>query len=198
MIRPFLVFLIGMIATAVMAQSDTYGNLYVGYSFLSNDVSVSSAIGFTSTGRANMNGWNAAAEVKLFRWLGGVADFNGSYGSVPVECDVFSPHNPGICPPVSTVNTHFYTYLFGPRLSVSLGRVRPFAEVLVGLASQSLQPPTFSPTNDSHVATAVGGGLDYRLTGRLGWRVQADYLNTTLFKHTQHDIRATTGIVFRF
>jgi hypothetical protein len=134
--RVLLLCLLGIMATAVMAQADAHGNLYVGYSFLSNDASVSSdGETFISAGRANMNGWNAAAEVKLLRWIGAVADFNGAYGSIPVHC------NSSVClsQPLPTLNTHLYTYLFGPRLSVSLGRVRPFAEVLVGLASQNLQ-----------------------------------------------------------
>lgn len=193
--RVLLLSLLGMIASAAMAQPDATGNLYVGYSFLSNDVTVFSGIDpFGAIGRANMNGWNAAAEVKLFRWIGGVADFNGTYGTLPVFC------NSSVCisQPLPSLKSHFYTYLFGPRLSVSLGRVRPFAEVLVGVASQQLRLSGLPPTDDRHLATAFGGGLDYRLTGRLRWRVQADYLNTTLFDHTQRNVRATTGIVFRF
>jgi hypothetical protein len=68
--------------------AQTVGNLYGGYSFLSNDLHIEKQIGESGTpsasGRGNLNGWNVSAEVKIFRWIGAVADFDGSYGSVPV------------------------------------------------------------------------------------------------------------------
>jgi len=48
----------------------------------------------------------------------------------------------GILPPElrlpTGINTSFYSYLFGPRVSVDVGKIRPFAEVLGGAASRAL------------------------------------------------------------
>src|SRR5262249_54141010 len=88
--------------------------------FLSNDPQVFRAIGEGSyflTGRANLNGWNVSGEVKVFHWVGLVAGFNGTYGSIPIRFISM--------PPPTTVDTDVYTYPFGPRVSVQIGRVRP-------------------------------------------------------------------------
>ena len=82
----FMVAAVTLFVPQLVAQ--TVGNLYGGYSFLSNDLHIEKNIGEagapSASGRANLNGWNVSAEVKLFRWIGAVADFDGSYGSVPI------------------------------------------------------------------------------------------------------------------
>jgi hypothetical protein len=69
------------------------------------------------------------------------------------------------------------------------------------VAHQSI-PASASISNvaqqQSAFAFDLGGGVDVRLVSRVAWRVQADYLQTTLFDSTQHDPRITTGIVLRF
>jgi opacity protein-like surface antigen len=199
----FMVAAVTLFAPQLVAQ--TVGNLYGGYSFLSNDLHVEKNIGGSgapsASGRGNLNGWNVSAEVKVFRWIGAVADFDGSYGSVPVTG--FSPfffNHP------THSNTSFYSYLFGPRVSVELGKFRPFAEALFGVASQNVDFDQFESAHDTHFATAYGGGLDYRVTGRFAWRLQADYVGSRLFprlqpfpnsKPVQHNLRFSTGLVFR-
>ena len=185
--------------------AQTVGNLYAGYSFLSNDLHIAKLIGEagtpTASGRGNLNGWNVSAEVKVFRWIGVVADFDGSYGSVPITG--FSSF---IFNPPTHSDTSFYSYLFGPRVSVKLGKFRPFAEALFGVAYQNVHVDEFQPTTDTHFATAYGGGLDYRITRRFAWRVEADYVGSRLFprlqaspdsKPVQHNFRFSTGLVFR-
>jgi len=133
--------------------AQTVGNLYAGYSFLSNDLHIAKLIGEagtpTASGRGNLNGWNVSAEVKVFRWIGAVADFDGSYGSVPITG--FSSF---IFNPPTHSDTSFYSYLFGPRVSVELGKFRPFAEALFGVAYQNVHVDEFQPTTDTHFATA--------------------------------------------
>src|SRR5437870_4819194 len=65
---------------------------------------------------ANLNGWNASVEFKLLPWIGGVADFGGNYGTerVPLICPTFPS-----CPVIS-LSASDHTFLFGPRVSVSL------------------------------------------------------------------------------
>jgi hypothetical protein len=51
---------------------------------------------------------------------------------------------------------------------------------------------------DNSWAAAIGGGADYTITPRFGWRLQADYVRTQFFGNTQNNVRASTGLVFRF
>ncbi len=96
----------------------------------------------------------------------------------------------------SSVQGKLHSVLFGPRVSISVHGVRPFAHVLVGGAviSQSLG----GQVNDVSFATAVGGGVDFKLTRIAGWRVQGDLLRTQLFGETQNNARVSTGLVFHF
>jgi opacity protein-like surface antigen len=191
-----------LFAPALMAQ--TFGNVYAGYSFLSNDLHIQKQIGESgtpsATGRGNLNGWNLSGEIKVFRWIGAVADFDGSYGSVPG-----TGLDPFLFKPPTYFHTSFYSYLFGPRVSVEIGKFRPFAEGLLGVASQKVEFTSFESAHDSHFATAYGGGLDYRVSRRLAWRLEADYVGSRLFHGlqagtstpVQHNFRLSTGLVFR-
>ncbi len=187
---------------ALMAQ--ILGNLYAGYSFLSNDLHVEKQIGESgtpsATGRGNLNGWNFSGEVKVFRFVGAVGDFDGSYGSAPQ-----TGLDPFLFKPPTYLHTSFYSYLFGPRFSVEIGRFRPFAEGLFGVASQHVAFTSFESAQDSHFASAYGGGLDYRFSRRLAWRLEGDYVGSRLFRGlqvgfstpVQHNFRISTGVVFR-
>jgi len=158
-----LAIFLGLFVASLSAQT---ANLYGGYSFVSNDLHFSKLLGeigiLTSNGRGNLNGWNISSEIKVIRWIGVVADFAGSYGSNPITLEA------GVVPPGTPlptgINTSFYSYLFGPRLSVEVRKIRPFAEVLVGAASQSLDLDFVTADvgikdseHDTHLATAFGG-----------------------------------------
>jgi opacity protein-like surface antigen len=182
-----LVTLVGLafllFATAVNAQIPTKGNVYFGYSYARADLAPG--------GSANLNGWDASLEGKVLPLLGIVADLGGNYGGqqVSVRC-------PEPCAPVRE-NGSAHTFLFGPRMSVSAGKFTPFAHVLIGAAHVGARGSGFS-SSDTSFATALGGGLDYKLVKGVAWRFQADYLQTRLFSTTQDNFRFTTGLVFRF
>jgi opacity protein-like surface antigen len=53
------------------------------------------------------------------------------------------------------------------------------------------------PSNTSF-ATAVGGGLDFRVIGPLAIRGEGDYIHTSFFDTTQHNFRMSFGAVLRF
>jgi hypothetical protein len=193
--------LVLLLSASLYAQSA--GNVYIGYSFVSNDLHINRFLGeeaaYSSKGRGNLSGWNISGEVKIFHWIGLVADFSGNYGSDPINYLA----NPVILPnPPKSASTGFYTFLFGPRVSVQIGKIRPFAEVFAGVASQHVSV-TFDSQHDRNLATAVGGGLDYRFLRVFAWRVQADYVGTRLFKDTpfpvqysipvQRNVRLSTG-----
>jgi len=165
------------------AQIPTGGNVFFGYSYYNTNLS--------SVDRANLNGWEGSLEGKVLPWVGIVADLSGHYGSqnFPTTCPVI----PGPCPAVNLkVNEH--NVLFGPRVSVSVGKIRPFAEALIGVGHVSAH----SAGSDTSFATGVGGGLDYHLFPLLAWRVEGDYVTTRFFSATQNNLQLSTGIVFRF
>jgi hypothetical protein len=129
----------------------------------------------TSSPSYNLNGWELAGQYKVTDWLGGVADFDGHYGSP----NGFS----------SSVNT----FLFGPQVSWP-ARVSPFAQALFGGAHVSS-----GGFGNTSYALAIGGGIDTRLVHGIYWRViQGDYLLTHFGGAREDNARLSTGIVFKF
>jgi len=174
-------FCLLLFASAAHAQVPTSGNIFFGYSFYSTDLS--------TIDRANTNGWEGSLEGKVFPFLGIVADFDGHYGS---------QNFPGLCGGEAcqiNLNATEHNVLFGPRVSASVGRFRPFGEVLVGVGHVSLNNGGGS---DTSFASAFGGGLDYKVVKPIALRLQGDYVNTRFFDRTQNNLRLSTGIVFRF
>ena len=164
------------------AQVPTAGNVFFGYSYYNTNLS--------SIDRANSNGWEGTLEGKVLPWVGIMADLSGHYGSqdFPTEC----PAIPGVCS--FHANFNEYNVLFGPRVSASAGKVRPFAEAMMGLGHANVR----NVTSDTSFATALGGGLDYRLARPFAWRFQGDYVHTRFFGGGQNNLRLSTGIVVRF
>jgi opacity protein-like surface antigen len=185
--------------TAAYAQVPTSGNIFGGFSYVNADL--------ISGNRSSLNGWNASLEGKVFPFVGIVADFSGNYGSQTVVTPVRPPSDAPACPvgiiitcPTEisfNVTLHQHNFLFGPRVSFSVGKLRPFAHALFGV-SHLAESGSGSSASENSFAYALGGGLDYRLMRVIGWRVQADMLQTRFFSTTQGDFRLSTGLVFRF
>ena len=123
----------------------------------------------------NLNGWEASVQYKFRDWIGGVADFDGHYGSI------------------GGVGMSVHSYLFGPQVSLP-SRVSPFAHVLLGGAHFSA-----GGFGDSAFAMAIGAGMDTEIKQGISWRIiQGDYLLTRFGSSTQNNGRISTGVVFRF
>ena len=180
-----IIFTLFVLATVGYAQIPS-GNAYIGYSYMSADL--------LSSGRTNMNGWNGSLEGKVLPFIGIVADFSGNYGTAGVPPN--SLCNGGSCSGLSAT-TDIYSYLFGPRVSITVGKVRPFAEALFGAGHITESASGFSNSNTSF-AYAVGGGIDYHLIPLISWRVEGDLLQTRFFSNTQNNVRISTGIVIHF
>jgi len=183
----FIVPAVLLLAGLASAQIPTSGNVFFGYSYYNTNLS--------SNDRTNTNGWELSVEGKVIPWVGIVADFDSHYGSQNfVICP--GPVIPG-GPPCSVLNESVteHNFLLGPRVSVSVGKFRPFAEALFGGAHVSLGNGGGS---DTSFATALGGGLDYRIIRPVAWRFQGDYVQTRFFGTTQNNVRLSTGIVLRF
>jgi hypothetical protein len=126
----------------------------------------------------NTNGWELSGQYKFSDWLGGVADFDGHYGTS--RGSSWSTHN----------------FLFGPQISWP-ARVSPFAHLLIGGAHSN-----WGGATSTSFAMALGAGIDSRIyegSPSVDWRIiQMDYIPTYFFGHTQNNVRITTGLVFRF
>jgi opacity protein-like surface antigen len=168
------------------------GNVFAGFSYERTNTSAfgPSLISSTVSG-SNLHGWEASFEGKFLPWIGLVGDVSGHYGS-----QSFTEATPNGLENIN-VTGHEQEYLVGPRLSVPVGKFTPFAEAMVGVAHIHTGGTLPGPSNTSF-ATAVGGGLDYRLLGPLAARVEGDYLHTSFFSSTQNNFRLSVGGVFRF
>jgi opacity protein-like surface antigen len=189
-----------LFGSSAYAQIVPKANIFVGYSFLRSKVFPGSGPpGFTSNDTGNLNGWEGSLEGKVFPFIGIVADFSGHYGSHESTITGEAIPTPPCVPIVVNVHANLHTYMFGPRASVSVGRFTPFAEALLGAAhvSESATNIGFSHS-DTSFATAIGGGIDYKLFPVFAWRFQGDWLQTRVLSNTQSNFRFSTGPVLRF
>jgi len=172
-----------LFAGLASAQVPTSGNVFFGYSYMNTDLNTSS--------NYSANGWEATFEGKVFPFVGLVGDFDGHYGSQSASVCIA-----GVIGGCASTNGSFseHNFLFGPRVSASVGKFRPFAEALFGGSHISSD---FSGS-DTSFATALGGGLDYKIIRPVAVRFQADYVQTRFFSTTQNNVRISTGLVLRF
>lgn len=184
---PCILLLVGL----APAQIPTHGNVFAGYSYYNT--------GFEPQRRTGLTGWQGSFEGKIIPMLGIVVDISGNSGTVN-----FTP--PGVTCPTNgcptNIQTHVDDLLFGPRVSVSVGRWRPFAEALFGIAhvtrNGNFGTDSTSGGTDNSFATAIGGGLDYKIIRPIAVRFQIDYVRSGSFSTTQNSVRLGTGIVVRF
>jgi hypothetical protein len=153
--------------------------------------------GFTSGG---MPGWQASLELPQSLGIphaGLAIDAGGNY-----QGNEFG----------ANYDLHFLTA--GPRFSKRAGRQTLFGKATVGFAhlngatgpALNVPNPTIPRLASNYtLAITAGGGLDLRLSARIRWRVEADYVytNFTSADDQIHNIadsnaRVVTGPVFRF
>jgi opacity protein-like surface antigen len=194
-VAAFSILMFGLYAGIAGAQVPTSGNVYFGYSYFNTNLA---AINDSNQGssRGGLNGWQGTLEGKVFPLLGIVADLTGEYGSLDLG---------GVCPVVPvgggpgggcttfSLTTHEYNVMFGPRVGTTIGKIRPFAEFEIGVGHVST-----TGESDTSLATAVGGGMDYKLFRAVALRAEGDYVHTHFFSAGQNNVRISTGIVFRF
>lgn len=156
-------------------------NIFGGFSF--SDVNT---FGFANGNHLHLTGWEATFEGRVYHLVGFLADVdnrNGTLCAGPIP-----PCIPG------NITVGQSDILFGPRVSLPIGRFRPFAEGLFGF--EHVTTNEFGP--DKSFATALGGGLDYRLLKHAAWRFQGDFMHTSLYNSKQNNFRLSTGLVARF
>jgi hypothetical protein len=169
-----IILLIAILTSAAWAQIPSGGNVFFGYSFERAPI--------VTQDTTSLNGWDASLEGKFLPWIGLVADIDGHYGN----------HNyNGV-----TADITAHDALFGPRVSVSVKRFRPFAEFLVGVGHISRSRGVSD--SSTAFANAVGGGLDYRILGPLTIRGQLDWVTNRFYSQTQNGVRFSTGVALHF
>jgi hypothetical protein len=143
----------------------------------------------------NVSGWEASFERKFVPWVGIVADVSQQYGS----------RSGG--PFVGAQQENQAFALFGPQFSPRVAhRVIPFAHVLLGegygtIFLEYVNGPVPSTTKAFEFTTAVGGGVDIKITGPVWIRaVQVEYLHANSDFAGDHatQLRISAGIAFRF
>jgi hypothetical protein len=153
----------GLFCSLVAAQVPTSGNVYFGYSYYHTNLS--------SIDTAGTNGWVGSLEGKVFPFVGIVADISAHYGSqnfptaIP-PCPVPAPN----CSGTINVDVSEHNYLFGPRVSFSAGRFRPFAEAMFGVGHVNAN----DAGSDTSFATALPHLPPHRMALRR--RLRADPL----------------------
>jgi hypothetical protein len=159
-----LVLFLTLVATLSSAQIPTVGNVFFGYSY--NRASI------VSNDAQNLNGWDASLEGKLASWVGLVGDLQGTHGNHVSE----------------------YNVMFGPRVSVKVENIRPFAHLLIGAGHIGID----HGASDTSFINALGGGADLKLAGPFAARGQFDWIHTRFFSHSQNDTRISVGLVVNF
>ncbi len=199
--RRFLVIIFVVIVSVPLLSQVPKAELFGGYSFSNGDK-------VYALDRLNLHGWNVSLAGNVNRWFAVVGDFSGHYGAPVVDVAVFCPAViGGSCPPTEKATQHArnHTFLFGPRFTLRSTKASYFAHALFGgerLTTQTFgtnvivipEPPVFTQTG---FAMAFGGGVDYTLVQRLGWRVQMDYLPARQYSHMFGNFRLSSGIVLR-
>jgi opacity protein-like surface antigen len=166
-----------------LAQWSSYSTLYElsgGFSYVRADSN--------NSGGFNLLGGSGEFTYHVHKWLALTAD-GGGY--------VFRGFPAG-------VSSTMYTYAAGPRITFrSYRRVTPFVKALLGGARLTASSDNVHAAENS-VALLAGGGIDVSLSRRFAIRaVQADYLLTRFSlangsSATQHNLRLSFGVVFRF
>ena len=94
-----------------------------------------------------------------------------------------------------------YTIMGGPMVAAQVGRVQPFARILLGLLYTNTAVTGGTATNNKQkgFGYAMGGGLDFLVTPTWAVRVQGDYIRGQQSATTSGGtVRASVGGVYKF
>ena len=169
-----LVVLLGLVSIPLMAQDYPKAEVFGGYQYLH--------LGGSGTD-VNANGWNASLTGNFTKSFGVTADFSGAYKTI------------------SGVDTKVYSYAGGPVVNLnSGGKVNPFVHALFGGAHASASLSGVGSASQNGFTMMFGGGADVKVNPILAVRViQADWVYYRFSGNSEsHNVRISTGIVFRF
>ena len=185
-----LAWVVVLLAGFCSGQSSDRVQIFGGYSYVYPD--------FSLTGPTGMSGWNASATFATKHHWGFVADFSGYYPGYNFGCTGCGQ------------SAKVHTFLFGPQVSFTRGRLTPFARFLLGdshITTALDGVPNYQTFTSNNAFTfGAGGGVDFGLTRRFALRGQVDWLhngfqtsdNQRSNETSPNVVRVSTGIVFRF
>jgi hypothetical protein len=136
---------------------------------------------WTKAGEVGLNGWQLAGGYPVGPSLRAIADLAGHYGSF------------------GGADLSQLTLMGGVRWSWARPRIVPFAEALLGGVRTTTSVPLADGSisdSDTDWGTALGGGVDYRLTGRWAARVRFDLLVLRSEGTWGGDPRLSLGIAY--
>lgn len=196
-----------------LAQETPRAELFLGYSALVSPSEVSVITNPPDNIRLKreisfVNGWNASLSVNVNSLLAFTGDFSGHYGPINYNAQ-------------NTVNriafgssVRIHHYLIGPQFALSRGPSKVFFRGLIGGVSRRESAAVTGISiseSDSGLAVGGGGGIDYRISERMSWRIlQGDYLwyrfgrpklvvngRPVSDNVTGSNFRLSTGLVFK-
>jgi opacity protein-like surface antigen len=85
----------------------------------------------------------------------------------------------------------------GPHIVVGNKRLEPWGHALLGWEHLRFTQ-TANLGNPSAFGFQLGGGVDYKLAGRVNWRLQADYVGTRFSSTIQSNYSFGSGFVLNF
>ena len=181
-LRVVLFFAILCSAPLVRGQEDTSKlDLYGGYDFVRYHANPR-INGLPPSESFNANGLGGQIAYNPTAWLGLVGEVSG-----------YELARPGF------VTTHQVSFLFGPKVYLRQGKIRPYVQVFVGpvWAEDGI---TFGSV--TAFGMTAGGGFDLRVSRNIAIRpAQAEYFLTKFYdgnNNQQNNFRFSAGIVFRF
>jgi hypothetical protein len=149
--------------------------IFGGYSYLRFE---SKPLGFSS--QLNLNGGNLQIALpNIYNGLGFALDLSAHTSSEMEE----------------------FNFLIGPQYTYEVKSMHIFGHALFGRARDRLRMPGSTQIEPSSIggAVALGGGIDIPLTDKISVRpIQADYLITGAFGERFHNLRISTGLIYRF
>jgi len=132
----------------------------------------------------NDNGLDASFTRFFLSWGGLEAEAAAGFGS-------------GSTPQIASATSFFVGG--GPRFAYrGHGRFEPWFHVLVGLEHFRFTQTAIDYGSNNSLAFMGGGGVDMHLNARTALRLQADYLETSLFSRVQNNFQVGVGVVFNF
>jgi opacity protein-like surface antigen len=138
---------------------------------------------YTHAGEASLNGWELSGSFPLRGRLRIAADLAGHYGSF------------------AGADLKQVNLLAGPRMAWRMGRLTPFAQLLLGVVKDTTEVVAADTTlkdSATHFGTTLGGGADYRLGRRWAVRGQVELLFQSAEGAWDTDPRLAVGAVYRF
>ena len=184
------------IALPATAQDTPKADVSVGYQ----------AVGVTGdVDETFVKGWYADFAGNVTQWLGIVFEVGGAYKSI-TETTTF-----GGVTATATADLSVHQFMGGVRFNARPNpTVTPFGQILVGgvrgaadvSGSVTGGGQTFATESDAfsstNVALQVGGGIDLRITDRVGIRAGGDYLRLFEEDAGVNAFRFAVGAVFPF